>query len=184
MALLGVRRFQEHHGFDARRRRRGDDPAPQGGDQGDGHHHTDRILTRLRRSGPTATASAARAAPSGSCLGSERSRVSLGGFAQRPALGALERLDCARLVDVDERVVLLGDARGEPVALALGLRPVDDTDRTLGRARAAGGRRRPRRAGTAGTLGSAWRAATLRSYFQGLGARACARPARPTRKRR
>ena len=36
MALPGGRRCQEHHGIDARRRRRGDDPAPQGGDQGDG----------------------------------------------------------------------------------------------------------------------------------------------------
>ena len=57
--------------------------------------------------------------------------VGFRGLTELPGLGALERLDRAGVVDVDERVELLGGAGGEPVALAFGLWTVDHADRAL-----------------------------------------------------
>jgi Glycosyl transferases group 1 len=63
--------------------------------------------------------------------GSEGGGVGLRGLAELPALVALERLDGAGDIDVDQRVELAGGACREVVALALGRRAVDDADRAL-----------------------------------------------------
>jgi hypothetical protein len=57
-----------------------------------------------------------------------RDRIRLRRVATLPAGRALQRLDGARLVDVDHRVELVGQSRPEVVADALGLRPVDHAD--------------------------------------------------------
>src|SRR4051812_30555429 len=58
-------------------------------------------------------------------------RVGLGQLAGLPLAGALERLDGGRLIEVDDRVELRAHARVEVVRDPLGLRAVDDADRTL-----------------------------------------------------
>lgn len=55
----------------------------------------------------------------------------LGSFARVPLGGALERLDRARLVDVDHRVELVLQPDVEVMALALRFGTVDDADRSL-----------------------------------------------------
>src|SRR5664279_6158784 len=62
---------------------------------------------------------------------SERCRVGLGWLSQLPLTGALERLYRAGHIDVHERIELLGDAGGEPVAGTFALGPGDDPDGAL-----------------------------------------------------
>src|SRR5258708_29139482 len=48
-----------------------------------------------------------------------------------PLFCGFERLDGARLIEMEYRVKLLGELRSEIVALPLGFGPVDHTDRPL-----------------------------------------------------
>src|SRR4051812_11877923 len=63
-------------------------------------------------------------------------REGLGHFGGVPAGGALQRGDGGGLVEVDDRVELVGQGGVEVVAQALGLGSVDDADRPLQPARA------------------------------------------------
>jgi hypothetical protein len=58
-------------------------------------------------------------------------RIGFRKFSLLPAGCPFERLDRARLVDVDHGVELVRHACREVVALPLGFRPVDHTDRPL-----------------------------------------------------
>ena len=133
---------------------------------------------------------AARAAPArrtpvrlSRATGSEPGRVRLRRLlAREPLLGGLERVERVGAVEVHHDVELVGEARREVVALALGLRAVDDADRPL----EPGSRERGTHGGVATCRARhADRAGLVEQRLVAVGQRrpddACARPGRPSR---
>src|SRR5687768_3320352 len=100
-------------------------PPPDDGDDA-GHHEAPEHQTDDDHAGHSPHHVHAMSPPR-----SDGMRKRLRNLTALPPRGALQRLHCARVVEVQHRIELLGQARLEVVTGTLALRPIDDADGTL-----------------------------------------------------